>query len=60
MATEVLSVPEEKLGEVIRVIRAGLHAKPPRVSAETAKRLRTWCSEEEEYLRESFSKDFWP
>ncbi len=51
MANETLSVPEEKLWEVIQVIRAGLEAKVPTTSAETKKRLKQWCDDEEAYLR---------
>lgn len=60
MAKEVLAVPEEKLGEVIRVIRAGLKAKPLRISRETIRVLKGWCDEEEDYLKESFHKRYWP
>lgn len=48
MASETLSVPEEHLRDVIRVIRAGLeHTKAPR---EVRSQLRRWCDEEEQYL----------
>ena len=48
MASEILSVPEEKLFEVIKVIRAGLsHVS---VSEETRIQLLKWCEEEEEYI----------
>lgn len=50
MASEVLSVPEENLEEVIRVIRAGL--KSTKVSKETRRNLTLWCDEEESYLNE--------
>ena len=48
MASELLNVPEDKLAEVIRVIRAGL--KSERVSSETRTKLSRWCDEEERYL----------
>ena len=48
MATEILSIPEEDLSEVIRIIRIGLHYVL--VSSETRGRLLEWCKEEEEYL----------
>lgn len=48
MATELLAVPEEKLPEVIRVIRAGL--KKEKVSRDTRKNLLTWCKMQEEYI----------
>lgn len=51
MGREVLSVPEEKLGEVIRVIRAGLKAATPPVSKDTKENLLCWCEEEENYLK---------
>lgn len=49
MATETLYVPESKLIEVIRVIRAGLRAV--RVSRDTRRALLDWCREEEDYLK---------
>lgn len=48
MAKETLSVPEENLAEVIRVIRAGL--KAVKVSQDTRDNLIRWCDEEQEYL----------
>lgn len=52
MASEILSVPEESLREVIAVIRAGLRATKDcvDVSKDTRKQLKKWCDEEEEYL----------
>lgn len=50
MAKEILSIPEEKLSEVIKVIREGL--KHVKVSDDTHRNLIKWCDEEEEYLRE--------
>lgn len=52
MATEVLAVPEERLREVIEVIRAGLRAKraDKAISRETRTQLAKWCDDEEEYL----------
>jgi hypothetical protein len=55
MATEVLNVPEDKLEEVIKVIRAGL--RTTKVSKETKKALTTWCDEEEEYLERLNEED---
>ena len=49
MASEILSVPEENLEEVIQVILAGL--KAVKVSAETRRALTKWCKEEVRYLR---------
>ncbi len=50
MASETLSVPEEHLAEVIRIIRAGL--KVVVVSDEDVRQsLLDWCEGEEEYLR---------
>ncbi len=48
MASETLSVPEEHLEEVIKVIRAGL--KAVRVKREVSQQLKKWCDEEEEYV----------
>jgi len=69
MAKEALYISEERLGEVIRVIRAGLLAvqitpnkdfpDPPGVRRETAAILKRWCAEEEKYMR-GFSKKFRP
>ncbi len=52
MGKEVLAVPEAYLGEVIRVIRAGLKAtkKNRKVGRETREQLEKWCKEEREYL----------
>lgn len=47
--SETLSIPEEYLEEVIKVIRTGLeHTK---VSKTVKSNLRKWCSEEEKYLK---------
>lgn len=54
MAKEVLVVPEERLGEVIRVIRAGLKAisgKGDDVTNDTWSNLTKWCNEQEAYLK---------
>jgi len=52
MASEILTVPEDHLSEVIRVIRAGLEAtkKDSKISKTTRTQLAKWCDEEEEYL----------
>jgi len=50
LATEILSVPEEHLQEVIDIIRAGLHKKKD-VTPEVFERLIEWCDEEEQYLK---------
>jgi hypothetical protein len=56
MASEVLSVPEENLAEVIRIIRTGLkNAKF--ISKDTRANLKKWCDEEEAYLKELASED---
>lgn len=48
MATEILSVPEEHLPDVIAVIRAGLSLIE--VPAPVKGALETWCNEEEAYI----------
>ena len=48
MASEVLTIPEEQLLEVVKVIRAGLQVVD--VSRETLDNLIKWCNKEEEYL----------
>jgi len=50
MAKEILAVPEERLLEVIAVIRAGLAVSA--VSDETVVQLAKWCDEEEAYMRQ--------
>lgn len=50
MAKEALYVSEERLAEVISVIRAGLEVSPD-ISEETAHNLSAWCEEEDEYLQ---------
>jgi hypothetical protein len=49
MASEILTIPESRLAEVIAVIRAGL--KETKVSPDTKRNLLKWCKEEEEYLK---------
>lgn len=49
MATEILSIPEEHLLEVITIIRAGLANKAR--SAEVYERLTEWCDDKEAYLQ---------
>ncbi|MDX9781326.1 MAG: hypothetical protein RBT66_09855 [bacterium] len=56
MANEILYVPEDKLLEVIYVIRAGVsvatsdgHA--PEISHDTERALLKWCDDEEDYLK---------
>lgn len=51
MASEILAVPEGRLEEVIRVIRAGLFEEEWFVSNETIEQLTKWCDEEEAYLK---------
>lgn len=56
MAKETLTIPEEKLPEVIKVIRAGLEYVDsghylPQISDETREQLAKWCDEQEEYLK---------
>jgi hypothetical protein len=53
MASELLSVPEEHLREVILVIRKGLasvKAEKVKIKADVRRQLTKWCDEEEEYL----------
>lgn len=57
MATETLSVPEDNLHDVIKVIRVGLEniiSVPfmDQISNETREQLTRWCDEEEAYLNE--------
>lgn len=49
MASEVLAVPEEHLGDVIKVIRRGLDASPE-VAPEVREQLTKWADEEAEYI----------
>ena len=48
MATELLSVPEEHVPDVIAVIRAGLSLIE--VPALVKEALNTWCDEHEAYI----------
>ena len=54
MATEILAIPEERLKDVITVIRVGIllieNLKEYDVSDQTLRYLREWCVEEEAYL----------
>ena len=58
MAKEALYVPEQYLGRVIDIIRAGIKVENP--PAEIAEGLLKWCKDEEGYLRGSFKKEYWP
>lgn len=71
MAKEALHISEERLGEVIRVIRAGLKAiptargqqtvpQPGTVRRETAAILKRWCREESMYLKRVMKKEYRP
>jgi len=57
MAKEILAIPEEKLSEVIAVIRTGLeyvddgYDELPTISDETREQLTKWCNDEEDYLK---------
>lgn len=51
MASEILSVPEEHLEDVIRVIRRGLEFTKKSIHKDVCKQLKKWCDEEEEYLK---------
>jgi len=57
MAKEILAIPEEKLSEVIAVIRSGLehvddgHNDLSTISDETREQLTEWCDKEEDYLK---------
>ena len=60
MSKEILAIPEDKLREVIYVIRAGIKysqaipldplVKLETISYETIESLTLWCDQEEEYL----------
>lgn len=47
MGSEILAVPEERVLEVIKVLRAGLHQVE--VSEDTRDGIESWCKECEEY-----------
>lgn len=49
MASETLTVPEEYLEDVIRVIRAGLKAVK-KLPKDVRDNLAEWCDEEEDYV----------
>jgi len=54
MAKEVLYIPEEKLKELVLIIRAGVfYCKHYniRFSDDTLSYLKEWCDNEEEYLK---------
>lgn len=58
MATEVLYIPEEHLGKVIRILRAGIKAE--KTPKDVTQPLLKWCKEEEDYLKREFEKEYWP
>ena len=49
MTSEILTVPEERLEDVIEVIRAGL--KTTKVPKDVKYNLSKWCRDEEDYLK---------
>lgn len=51
MANEILSIPEDYLADVIKIIRLGLKAYHD-VDVVVEHALTKWCKEEEEYLKE--------
>ena len=56
MGKEILAIPEEKIMEVVQVIRGGIEytlAFDPesKVSSETVDRLIEWCDSHEEHWR---------
>lgn len=51
MTSEILSVPEEHLEDVIYVIRRGLMSTQKTIDKEVYEQLRKWCDSEEEYLK---------
>jgi len=53
VAKEILSIPEENLEEVIKVIRIGLeHILSKDIDPLTFAQLVQWCDQEEEYLKD--------
>lgn len=61
MAKEILAVPEQYLGDVIKVIRTGLlfmaQVEQPPDSA-LVEQLTKWCDEKEAYLRSMRGEDW--
>jgi hypothetical protein len=55
MTNEALIIPEERLQDVITIIRMGIgrywKVKHINISAETIEQLEKWCKEQEEYLQ---------
>lgn len=71
MAKEALYISEERVGELIRVIRAGLNVverqrgqqdvpERPKVRRETAAILKRWCAEEARYMRRAMKREYQP
>lgn len=52
MSKEILVIPEDKLLETIKVLRAGLKAteNDKTISNETREQLTKWCDEENVYI----------
>jgi hypothetical protein len=58
VASEILNVPEEHLGDVIAVIRAGLVVTDrSNIKKVVRRQLKKWCDDEEEYLERLRSDD---
>jgi len=51
MGTEILTIPEEHIEDVVNVIRTGLWHFGPE-NEEVTEQLHKWCDEQIEYLNE--------
>ena len=52
MASEILSVPEERILEVVKVLRSGISTCQDSVSEDTLIHLMKWCNDMEEYMQQ--------
>jgi hypothetical protein len=57
MASEILTIPEESIPEVIAIIRCGLQYQPifsnQIISGETIDQLTRWCDDMEKYYNDT-------
>jgi len=58
MGKQILAVPDRRLREVIKILRAGLSSCTDEdVSAETREALDQWCRDHEAYLARLAEKE---
>jgi len=55
MPSELLTVPEEHIEEMVRIIQAGMDSIEP--SEDLRISLMEWCEEQEEFLQQLYEQE---